>query len=99
MHSVTRVSQAFVEEGEFSLQNLECSKDDLFWSQSSSALNGEDEAMVILANEDCFGRQLHFLRVACALLAERALVSVFNLDCLLQGVDAEYFARALRDEG
>ena len=86
------------EEFEFALENLECPHNDLLRRQGTSALHREREAGVVLADADTLGREANFSSKPCALLAKRALISVLDLNSLLQLVDAVDLARALGHE-
>ena len=76
------------------MENLEGTKNDLLRSQGAGALNSENEASIILGNHDRLGRQRNFGRIPGALLAERAIVSVLNLNRLLELIDGEDLSRA-----
>ena len=80
------------------MEDLEGAKNDLLWSQGTGALDSENEASIILRNHDRLGWQSDFGRIPSALLAERAIVSVLNLNRLLELIDGEDFARALADK-
>ena len=80
------------------MEDLDGTKHDLLRSEGTSALDSENEASIILGNHDRLGWQGDFGRVPGALLAERAIVNVLNLNRLLQLIDGEDFARALVDK-
>lgn len=83
---------------ELFLKNLERPQYDLVRRQGTRTFDCEDEVGVVFADTDALRRQADLPSEPGALLAERALISILDLHCLLQLVDAKDFARALFDE-
>jgi len=80
------------------LQNFNRSQDDFFRWQRASAFDGEFETGVILSNPNGFAGQAKLATKLGALLTERALVRVLNLDLLFKFIELKDLSRTLRNK-
>lgn len=81
------------------MQYLDRPQDHILRWQRSCSFNSEDELAVILPDDHCFGGQANISSELGALLAQRALVCILDLDSLLEVVQLKHLAWALGNEG